>query len=255
MTLRERMLGAWRLGAKVVLARPQPPDPADQAAWSDAVALWDALFEPFSPLVEGADVLELGCGDGRMLGALAGGGGARSAVGVERHAYWAGQGGAVAWRTGMFPRLELHADLRRIESLDDGVADLILCRELDRVLPLDGLEDGLARLHDLLRPGGEMIARVRCGDPRGGLDGPGYGFMTPTAWTALMLRAGFEVAGLRRVWRDPGEQDAAAARLPRASDDERLTAELHLHLIRPWESWELDALKEFGDQRRKSRKG
>ena len=74
--------------------------------------------------------------------------------------------------------------------------------------------------------------------------------MTPTAWVVQMLGAGFEIVAVRRVWRDPADQRRAAAWLPEASDDERLTAEIHLHLIRPWESWELDALKDYGDQRR-----
>ena len=254
MTLMTRARDLWRKGAKVVLARPTPPDPADQEAWNDALALWNDLFEPFAPLVADADVLELGSGDGRMLGILAASGRARSAMGVERHAYWNGEGGGVAWRPAQFANLQLHEDPRRIEGLDDGVADMILCRELDSLCPLEGLEDALDRLHDLLRPGGEMIARLRCADFGAGPDGPGYGFMTPTAWIALMLRSGFEIVGQRRIWRDSAQQDVATRCLPHASDDERLTRELHLHLIRPWESWELDGLKEFGDQRRKGKK-
>ena len=255
MTAMTQARRLWRTSKQVVLNRSQPLAPEDQAAWDDALALWSQLFEPFAPLVEGADILELGCGDGRLLAALARTGGARSAVGLERRAYWRGKGGGVAWSPARFPELELHADPDRLENLDDGVADLILARELDAFLPLEGLEAGLDRLYGLLRPGGEMIARLRCCGPDSGMDGPGYGFMTPTAWVAQMLGAGFEIAAMRRVWRDQDDQTRAAAWLPEASDDDRLTAEIHLRMIRPWESWELDALKDFGDQRRSRRTG
>lgn len=250
MTALARVRRLWRLSKQAVLDRPEPLDPADEAAWNDAVALWNELFEPFSPVVQGADVLELGCGDGRLLAALTRNAGVRSALGLEQRPYWSGKNGGVAWNTAAFPEVELHPERDRLESLDEGIADLILARELDGFLPLEGLEMGLERIYGLLRPGGEMIARLRCFLPESGSDGPGYGFMTPTAWVAQMMAAGFEIAALRRVWREPSDQRAAAAWLPDASDDERLTAEIHLHLIRPWESWELDLLNDFGDQPR-----
>lgn len=250
MTMLNKARKMLRSGRQVILPGPQRVDPADQAAWEDAVALWNDLFAPFAPVVEGADVLELGCGDGRLAGALAASGRARSVTGLDHHPYWTGVGGGTAWGHQDMATMDLAAGLETLNALEDGTADLILARQLDSFLPLSGLEDRLERLYALLRPGGEMLARLRCGDGGDSQDAPGYGFLTPTAWVALMLGAGFEIAGHRRVWRTPADQRAAAARLPEASDDERLTAELHLHLIRPWESWELDALRPFGDQHR-----
>ncbi|MFN3816863.1 hypothetical protein [Brevundimonas sp.] len=250
MNLLDRARKALRAGRKAVLPEPEVRAPSDQAAWEDAVALWNALFAPFSPVLENADVVEVGCGDGRLLGALMATGGIRSAVGVERRAWWDGEGGGPAWRPRDTAGLDLRVGLDAVGGLDEGAADLILARELDGFLPLDGLETWLTDLYGLLRPGGELMVRVRCGDGSGEPEAPGYGFMTPTAWTALMLGAGFEILDRRRTWRRSTEQSAAADRLPHASEDERLTAELHLHLIRPWESWELDDLRAFGDQRR-----
>ncbi|MFN4297165.1 MAG: class I SAM-dependent methyltransferase [Brevundimonas sp.] len=250
MSLRDRVRKAVRTGRQAVLPEPEFRTASDQEAWEDAVALWNDLFAPFSPILQGADVIELGCGDGRLLGAAMATGGARSAVGFERQAWWNGGGGGVAWRPGDITGLDLRVGIDGVSALDEGAADLILARELDGFIPLDSLEFWLAELYGLLRPGGEMLARVRCGDGRGDPQAPGYGFLTPTAWTVLVLGAGFEIADTRRVWRAPAQQGAAAERLPHASDDERLTAELHLHLIRPWESWELDALHGFGDQGR-----
>lgn len=255
MTALHRARNLWRKSAEVLLARTSEPNPGDRAAWNDAVALWDQLFNPFAPLMDGADVLELGCGDGRLLGALSRSARVRSATGVERHAYWNGEGGATAWRTDICPNLLLHAGMHDFEVLNDGAFDLILCRELDGFFHLEGLEENLARVYALLRPGGEMIARLRCGDGQTAFTGPGYGFMTPTAWNAMMLRAGFEIAALRRVQHTLSSQAHMKTQLPDASDDERMTAEMHLHLIRPWESWELDTLREFGDQRRRPKKG
>ena len=254
MTLARKVRRYWRATKAAVVDQPAAADPADAAAWRDAVALWAELFGSFSPLIEGADVLELGCGDARLLGAVLHSG-ARSARGFERFAYWKGEGAGAAWLAERTPRLTLHTDITALDDLEDGLADLILARELDGFLPLEGLEERLALLFRLLRPGGEAILRLRCGHPEGGPDGPGYGFMTPTAWNALMLSTGFEIVEVRRIWRDPVAQGRAAAWLPHASDDERLTAETHLHLVRPWESWELDALKPYGDQRRTRKRG
>ncbi|MEH6663767.1 MAG: class I SAM-dependent methyltransferase [Brevundimonas sp.] len=257
MSLVERARRVLRKGRQAVLPQSEVRSPSDQAAWEDAVALWNALFAPFSPVVEDADVIELGCGDGRLAGALLTTGRARSALGFERRAFWDGEGGVPAWRPRDVAGLDLRVGRDAAGEVDEGTADLILARELDGFVPLDRLEASLGAFYGWLRPGGEMLVRVRCGDGRGGPDAPGYGFMTPTAWTAVLLGAGFEIVDRRRTWRRPVDQGEAVERLPHASDDERLTAELHLHLIRPWESRELDDLRAFGDQRRagKARKG
>lgn len=252
MKLTDRVREIIHRGKRTVLGVPPDADPRDRVAWEVAVGLWNEVFEPFSPLIDDADVLELGCGDGRLAAALAETGGARWVVGLDSRAGWRGDGEGVGWDTATVPRLELHGRVERLESLDPGAFDLILCRDLDGLFPLEGLEDLLARLYGLLRPGAGALLRLGCAGP-----GPerGYGFMTPTTWIALTMRAGFEIVGQRRIWCDPSEQNAAAERLPRASDDERLTVEIRLHLLRPWESWELDALREFGDQSRPPKAG
>jgi len=253
MTVLGRVRKYWRAGKRLLVEDQPVVDPADQAAWADALMLWDELFGQFPLMVEGARVLELGCGDGRMLGALVNSG-AGSGTGFDRHAYWSGEGRGAPWRADRAANLSLSKDIAGLDRLDEGSVDLVLARELDGFLALDGLEDRLAQVYELLRPGGDMVARLRCGGPGGGLDGPGYGFMTPTAWVSLLMSVGFEIVELRRVWRDPVAQGRAASWLPDASDDERLSTEIHVHLIRPWESWELDNLKAFGDQRREKRK-
>lgn len=248
MSLVERTRDLARRARAAVAGRPAAPDPRDLAAWEAAVALWHEVFEPFSPLIEDGEVLELGCADGRMLGALVKQGGARRGIGIAEAAQWKGQADGAAWNSGAIAGLELHESLDRLEGLEPGTVDLVLCRDLDGLFPLDGLEERLARIHAVIRPGGEAILRVGCAGPDAGA---GYGFMTPTAWTALVTRAGFEIVARRHVWADPARQPGAARRLPQASDDERLTADLRLHLVRPWESWELDRVREFGDQRRR----
>lgn len=239
-------------GKRMVLGAPATFSPDDRLAWQTAIRLWNEVFEPFSPLIDDADVLDLGCEDGRMAAALAGTGRARLVIGLNAYAAWRGERGGASWPVASVPRLELHGDMEVLESLDPEKFDLILCRDFDDLVPLEGLEDLVARLYTLLRPGGEAILRLGCAGPR---PERGYGFMTPTAWSGLMLRAGFEIAAQHRVWCDTADHDTAARRLPRASDDERLTAEIRLHLLRPWESWELDTLREFGDQRRAPKPG
>lgn len=252
MKLTNRACELFHRGKRLVLGPSTNPNPDDRMAWEAAIRLWNEIFQPFSPLIDDAEVLELGCGDGRMAAALAGTGGARRVVGIDRQAAWRGGTDPGRWARAAVPQLELHDGMERLESLGPERFDLILCRDFDGLVPLEGLEDLVARIYGLLRPGGEAILRMGCAGPS---PDRGYGFMTPTAWVALTMRAGFEISGRRRVWCDAPGQDLAASRLPYASDDERLTSEIRLHLLRPWESWELDILREFGDQSRPPKAG
>jgi len=223
-------------------------NPRVKAAQGAADAVWAEIFAPLGPLVDDADVLELGGYDGRLSGGLLDnplvGRSARSAVVIDRQAYWAGEGDAIAWpRNKIPPQLELHAEVGHIYALDLEAFDLILCRRFEDVFLVGEVEAGLARLYNLLRPGGELVVVVGCAALDAPTpDGPGYGFMTPSSWIMLMLRAGFEIAHVRRLWRPAEDAVTAAEALPDASDDERMTAELHCRLIRPWEGWELDKM-------------
>lgn len=250
---RER-LRTWTRTARRVLFPPKAGGSDSVEAWADARALWLALFGVFRPETRDADVLELGCGDGRMLALVLAEGEARSAVGLDRRAFWNGEG-AAAWRAQDLAGLQLMPMLEHLHGLNEEAFDLVLCRELDSIFDAVEINDGLSRLYGLLRPGGEAIVRVRCADLRAdGFDGPGYGFMTPAAWTHFVLRAGFEIADSRAIPRDPAQAALARERLPQASEPERMTAELHLRLIRPWESWEIEMLGGFGPRPRAVKK-
>ncbi|WP_162998118.1 class I SAM-dependent methyltransferase [Brevundimonas lutea] len=219
--------------------------PEEDAAQERAVAVWRDLFQPFGPLVEDADILEVGCADGRLASRLVTHGAARSATGVE-------PGFDFGPYDTLEGRLTLSSDLAVLDTLDDGVFDLVLARDVDTALPLDGLERRLGRIYELLRPGGEAVLRVGCFAPGGRLgEGPGYGLMTPTAWAAVVMRAGFEIIDSAQVWRDDRNQSAVDIILPDASPTERACAEMRLHLVRPWESWELAALTARRSKRRR----
>lgn len=223
-------------------------DPVVEEAEARAEAEWQTLFAPFQPLTEDADILEIGCGDGRRLQGRflpsPDQGSARSAVGLDHVDYWNGQGGGVARASdGVGGRIELHNDIRYIHALDGAAFDLILCRSFEAMFELGEVEEVLRRLYDLLRPGGDFLVVVGCpdlasDDPRG----PGYGVLTPSSWMMLMMRAGFEVRTVRRQWKSAEAAAAAASVLPWTSEEERTTAELRCHLIRPWEAAELERL-------------
>ena len=235
----------------VTLARETvfPPktelDAVEDAAQQRAVAVWRDLFQPFGVEIEDADILEVGCDDGRLTTRLVTHGAARSAVGVE-------VGGAFGPYDIYDGRVTLSDVLTTLDTVEDGSFDLILARELDSTLPIDGLERRLGRLYELLRPGGEALFRLRCVGPSPETGrGPGYGFLTPSAWSLLLMRSGFEIVQGVQVWRDPRDQAAIDTLLPDAASDERACSELRLHLVRPWESWELAALTPRKSKRRR----
>lgn len=234
---RKLLVGARELVFPTLEPRDLEAAEADRAAQ----ALWHERFGSLNVMVEDADILELGCHDGRLLAHLLNTASerARSGVGVDVRPAWFRADGNVRWpeeeRSG---RLELHTDMAYLQAFDLASFDLVLARDLESLFPLDELEDGLKRIYDLLRPGGEALLHVGCASPQGGQ--AGYGFLTPTSWIILAMRIGFEVGAVRRVWRDNDALAAAQAVLPHASDEERMTAEMTLRLIRPWEAWELD---------------
>jgi len=240
-TFQEKALKLLHGAKELVFPTFEPQDPEAAAADRVAQQLWHERFEPLGVMVEDADILDLGAHDGRVLAHLLSTypERARSGVGVDPRAVWFEADGDVRWpeeeKTG---RLELHTDLAYLQAFDLSSFDLVLARDLEALFPLDELEDGLKRIYDLLRPGGEALLHVGCASPQGGR--AGYGFLTPTSWIILAMRLGFEIGAVRRVWRDHDAVAAAQAVLPYASDEERMTAEMTLRLIRPWESWELD---------------
>lgn len=235
-------------GARDVVFPERLFDPEIDVAAARAETLWQTLFAPFEPLTDDADILEVGCGDGRILqGRLqpsSDQGPARSAVGLDHIDYWNGQGGALALEPeAIGGRLELHNDVSYVHALDGASFDLILCRNFETMFELAEVEKVLRRLYDLLRPGGDFLVVLGCpdlssDDPRG----PGYGVLTPSSWMMLLMRAGFEVQAVRRQWKDAEAALDAAAVMPWTSEEERMTAELRCHLIRPWEAAELDQL-------------
>lgn len=236
-----------RMGREVLF----PPAPTVAEAVIDEAQLeaeraWEARYGAFAPLVEGADILDLDRSDGAVLERLLTVGRARSAIGFAldpRKGSNAAPGMNEAAGEGALPHLLLDAEI--LDAMEARRFDLILCSGLDAVTPHDEIEGRLARLYDLLKSGGEALLTVRCAD---GVDfgpgAPGYGYLTPTGWSVLFLRAGFEIDEARGVWRAPEAQARLDAVLPTAGEDERALGEISLRLYRPWEAREIQALGE-----------
>ena len=148
------------------------------------------------------------------------------------------------WVRDFGDRVQIHSDIRVFDALETGVFDTILCQDWDGWCAAEALEARLARVYDLLRPGGEFLVVVNCADLADfGEKAPGYGVMTPSSWMMAFQRAGFEVASQLRSLRSLEQAGRAQTILPFSSDDERSTARLRCRLIRPWEAWELNPLR------------
>jgi SAM-dependent methyltransferase len=247
MTLKTK-LARWKRKAIETVLPPVSIEPALDAARAEAAEVWHACFAPFAPAVNGADVLEVGCRDGLMLAQLIETARPRSAVGIDRVAAWDGQAGGVSWPWRIWEdRLRLLAGSGQLDQIEADSLDLILCRDLTGAFTLTDLEAGLSRLYDALRPGGEMLVRATCASVSGG----GYGFMTPTAWAMIMMCTGFEIADMRRTWRDPADQAALAPALAWTGETEALAGDVTLRLLRPWETDELAGLVKRGSRRKR----
>lgn len=233
-----KLVRRWAGEAKeLLLPAEDAKAPAALESGERARRAWHALFEDLGANVAAAEVLDLDGGDARMIEYLVDERGAASGVarltGEARRA-------ARADLDDRDGRVRLLREEDGIESLRAGEFSLILCRRIESVLGLEELEGGLETLYGLLRPGGELLVGVGCAGGGGG----GYGVLTPTGWTLLAMRAGFELLGVQRSWADATAQAAVAQTLPNAGDDERQTAFMRMRLVRPYEAWDLQAISE-----------
>jgi len=199
--------------------------------WIEVEQAWISRKQAFGLQTEDADILHLGCGDGRLLHVVLGGNRpARRAIGIRGP----GQSPAlIDWpMIEHRGRIHIHDEITYLDAFDPSSFDLIVCDDLDDVFRIDNLETGLDRLYALLRPGGEALIEVRCAGP--GHDG-GFGVLTASSWIMMCMRAGFEPAHVIRLPARAGEDTVA--------DTDAAAGALQLHLLRPWEAWELERLR------------
>jgi len=199
--------------------------------WLEIEDAWVSRKQAFGLQTEDADILHLGCGDGRLLHVvLSGNRPARRAIGIR------GPDRAQAlidWPMADHRgRIHIHDEIAYLDAFDPASFDLIVCDEVDHIFRLDNLEAGLDRLYALLRPGGEALLEVRCAGS--GHDG-GFGILTASSWIMMVMRAGFEPAHVIRLPAG-GDEDAVP-------ETDAATGALRLHLLRPWEAWELERLR------------
>ena len=199
--------------------------------WLEVEDEWLSQKRAFNLQTEDADVLHVGCGDGRLLHVvMSENSPARLAVGIRGP----GQSQAlIDWPTGRHrDRIQIHDDVAYLDAFDPASFDLIVCDDIESVFRLESFEAGLDRLYALLRPGGEAVVKVGCA---GGGGEAGFGVLTASSWIMMFMRAGFELA---HVIRSPVSGDDEA--VPGTDAD---TGALQLHLLRPWEAWELERLR------------
>lgn len=197
--------------------------------WREIEQEWLSQKQAFGLETEDADILHVGCGDGRLLHlVLNGARPARRAIGIRGPEQ---SQSLIDWPLGdRKGRMQVHEEISYLDAFDPASFDIIVCEDMESLFRLENLESGLDRLYSLLRPGGEALLKVRCAG--GGEDG-GFGVLTASSWIMMLMRAGFELAHV--------------VRLPMSGDEEyRTDIDVHalrLHLLRPWEAWELERLR------------
>ena len=128
-------------------------------------------------------LLDLGCGPGRDLPALAAGG--HVAVGLDGSVAFArmareATGGTV-----------LHQDFLALDLPDAGFDGIYANASMQHV-PREALPDVLGRLRQALKPRGVFFASIPHGDDEEGWNGPRYGaFHRPDSWRRYLAAAGF----------------------------------------------------------------
>jgi SAM-dependent methyltransferase len=248
----------------------------NRAEWGarQAQSLWQSLYGPMGAVVDGRTVLDLGCSWGYMLRFLAEEFTPQKLIGTDPGGAWARGDHGWDWLA-LGDLVEFHrGDLAAIETIGTGTVDLIMCTSVLQYMKPEGVEDNLARCYELLRPGGEMMLRTRCFTSSLGADlhrlaepqyvhllhgeddlrawvrehhdraTPYLNWLTATTYLTMFVRAGFEVAEVRRRMnsREPEVIERVARELPWIDANERNVAELEARLIRPITADDLGAL-------------
>jgi cyclopropane fatty-acyl-phospholipid synthase-like methyltransferase len=179
-----------------------------EADWGEARAdaLWRDLFARYTPVVDRAVVLDVGCSWGYVLRHLAAHHRPRRLVGVDTAAHWEAAGDA------RDPAIELHCcELAELDAIDEGSVDLVLCTATLEHMTPEGVEATLRRASALLRPGGRAILRIGIFASAARAERqPRYvNWLTPSTYGTIFRRAGLEVLDLRS---DADQLDAHLAR-------------------------------------------
>jgi SAM-dependent methyltransferase len=135
------------------------PDKAEprvfvQSGLADLLAVVEALDAAGGALPEGAAILELGCGVGRLLRHLPDGRGRVAATDINED--------CLAWCRANLPGIEchLHGSTPPIGTLAGEAFDLIYANSVFTHIPLERQHAWLTEARRLLRPGGWLVATV-----------------------------------------------------------------------------------------------
>ena len=176
---------------------------AENAAQDATGALWDALEEVVD--LDGADVVDVGCGDGYHLPRFATR--ARRVVGVEPHPPLVER---ARRRCEGLPTVTVLGGSAAALPLPDGSADVVHARTAYFFGP--GCEPGLAEAERVLRPGGALVV-VDLDATRHSYgswmrtSAPGY---DPRAAERFFTERGFSTRRVDTLWRFPDRATMSA---------------------------------------------
>ncbi len=261
---------------------------AERAKWVDrqtkdtldwghqqAESLWEKLYAPYDPIVDGRCVLDLGCSWGYLLKYLAERFNPSQLTGVDIKPWW--ETTDHGWDySKLGDRLQFHAgDLADIWAIPPESLDLILCTSVLQYMKPEQIEANLCRAYDLLRPGGEMLLRTRVYTSyigadlhrdielpyahllyperelaefvraKNGKEPPYLNWLTASTYLAIFVRSGFEILDCRRRMNKhaPAVMERVAKAYPWISPEELFCAEIEARLVRPLEP---EDIRRFG---------
>ena len=129
--------------------------------WGEKQAdtLWDNLYAKWDPVIDGQDVLDIGCHWGFLLRFLGERFRPRRLIGIDLVPNWDTVVHGWDWRAD--DRVEFHRTDALGLDLPPGSLDLVLCSSVFQYLSPELLDRTLARVRELLRPGGRFLLRTQ----------------------------------------------------------------------------------------------
>jgi SAM-dependent methyltransferase len=250
-------------------------DESNPIEWGNAQALklWEGLYARYNLALDHRIIVDWGCSWGYFLKFLHDSFRPRMLIGTDIEPHW--ERYRHEWNYATARNITFIAgDLSAVDVPFGGNIDYIFCTSVLQYIKPSQLVANIAKAYSLLRPGGELIGRIRTYGSYIGLDGHQHfdlpyvhllsnrremadflarkgqklrylNYLTPSSYFAMFAQAGFEVLDHRRRMNSanlPNTKDVLA-KFPWIDPQELNCAEIEVRLVRPIEEYEIEHLR------------
>ena len=267
---REAEIGEEYLEKRANLATREEKGGSD---WGSGMAqkIWDGLYSRYSPTIDGATILDVGCSWGYLLRYISQNFDPEKIIGTDIRPWWEIEDHGWNYNK-LGKRVQFIAgDLAEIEEIPNESVDLAMCTSVLQYLTPENVQANMMKVYSLLKPGGEMILRTRTwtssigADLHREIELPYSHLLYSKPETDIILRergkpekylnwldsntylsifhmVGFEMLDVRRRMNHHSQEVAARVldEFPWIDPKEMMCAELEVQMVKPFDDMDVE---------------